>query len=333
MVATPAGRCFGAPRGVPGYVPPGSGAYDACVDAASPYDSYEAAWQAVEAAVSRAEVAEAEAERAAEAAARLERLAASGSRAARIHVRVACRQRESERCQRTTARLQRDFAWLMAAWAARHDPESVSRPVLMNAVARTVRWRDALLLVRDWRGSEKLVAVSNESAGRAHELEAVLGEGPSWEATQGHRCLRAVGDELQARWPLYGEAVYRLGVQAVAAVPVHLGVSLTGGLVLTGQKRGEYGSARLLDIAAALRQCLLSAPDLMCGGEADAPEPDQFADTDLQPALHQAAGMIWERTGVPIEDAIDLIRAHAYAEDRPVAAVAAEVLRGNVLEP
>lgn len=314
-----------------GVCPPRPGAYAAWVDDIGPHDSFEWAWRAVEAAVSRAERAEAAAERAAQAAAKQERLAASGSRAAEMHDLVARRQRESERCQRTTARLQRDFAWLMAGWATRHDPDSVSRPVLMNAVARTVRWRDALLVVRDQRGSEKLVAVSNDSAGRAHELEAVLGEGPSWEATQG-RFVRADGEQLRARWPLYGEAVDRLGVQAVAAVPVPLGPRLTGGLILTGPDPGEYGSARLADIAAALRQCLLATPGLMRGGGADVTELDQFADTDLQPALHQAAGMMCERTGVPIDDAIALIRAHAFAEDRPVQAVAAEVIRGSVLE-
>lgn len=71
----------------------------------------------------------------------------------------------------------------------------------------------------------------------------------------------------------------------------------------------------------------------MCAGETDVPGVDQFADADFQPALHQAAGMLCERTGLPIEDAIDLIRAHAYAEDRPVSEVAAEVIRGTVLEP
>jgi len=306
-------------------------AYDMWVGGSDPRDSLESAWRAVESATRRAEAAEAAAERAANAAARLERLAASGSGAAELHARVARRQRESEQCQRTTAKLQRNFAWMMAGWAARRDPDSVTRPVLMNAVAHMVGWRDALLVVRDQRGSEQLVAVSNVNAQRAHELETILGEGPSWEATQG-RCLRAVGAELEDRWPWYGEAVAALGVHAVAAVPMPVGTELTGGLILTGPAKGEYGSGRLPDIAAALRQCLLAAPELMSTSATDLPELGQFADTDVQPVLHQAAGALNARIGVPIEDAIDLIRARAYAEDRPVADVAAEVTRGSVLE-
>lgn len=176
----------------------------------------------------RADDAEAAADRAAKAAAKLEGLVSAGSPAAEVHARLARRHRDSERCQRTTARLQRDFAWLMANWAARHDPAGLTRPVLMTAVAHTVRWRDALLSVRDQSGSEKLVAASNARAERAHELEMILGEGPSWEAAQG-RSLRAVGVELSARWRRYGAAVERLDVQAVAAVPVHLGSGLRGG--------------------------------------------------------------------------------------------------------
>lgn len=295
-----------------------------------PRKPFESAWWAVEVATERAENAEAAAAHAAQAAARQERLASSGSSAAEVHARLARAHRASERRLRAAAGLQRDYAWLMAGWVARHDPDSLARPVFMNAVARTVGWRDAVLSVRDHHGAEQLVAASDETARRAHELEMILGEGPSWDGGLG-RCILVAGDGLKDRWPRYASAVASLDVHAVAAEPVHLGSDLLGALTLTDADEGANSSSNLTDIVAALRQCLLSAPELLQALQPEVPTFDPFEDADVQPELHQAAGVLRERTGLPVDDAIDLIRAHAYAEDCSVADVAAEVLNGSLL--
>jgi hypothetical protein len=46
--------------------------------------------------------------------------------------------------------------------------------------------------------------------------------------------------------------------------------------------------------------------------------------------VHQATGMISVQAGVPLGQALVLLRAHAYATDRPVAAVARGVLAGSL---
>ena len=65
----------------------------------------------------------------------------------------------------------------------------------------------------------------------------------------------------------------------------------------------------------------------------DLPSLELFGDEDFQPALHQAAGVLHERCGWTIDNAIALIRAHAYAEERRVGEVAEEVVRGGLLLP
>jgi hypothetical protein len=47
-----------------------------------------------------------------------------------------------------------------------------------------------------------------------------------------------------------------------------------------------------------------------------------------QPEVHQASGMLRVQLGIPIADALALLRARAYVDDRPVAEVAHEVLTG-----
>ena len=54
-----------------------------------------------------------------------------------------------------------------------------------------------------------------------------------------------------------------------------------------------------------------------------------FENEDFQPTLHQAAGVLYERHGWAIDDAIALIRAHAYAEDQSVTAAAEEIITGR----
>ena len=51
----------------------------------------------------------------------------------------------------------------------------------------------------------------------------------------------------------------------------------------------------------------------------------------LRGQVHQASGMISEQLGIGIADALVRLRAHAYAEGRPVNAVAADVV-ARVLE-
>jgi hypothetical protein len=46
--------------------------------------------------------------------------------------------------------------------------------------------------------------------------------------------------------------------------------------------------------------------------------------------LHQATGMVSVQARVPVHDALALLRAHAFATDRPVGDVAADVVAGMI---
>jgi len=300
------------------------------VSGTDPRSSFVSALRAVAVATHRALVAEYAASRAAAWAVRQERLADAGGLSAEIHARLAVRHRESERCQRVAARLQRRYAWSLTSWMARKEP-GVARPVLLGAVAESAGWGGAVLTLGMPGETEALVSASDEEARRLHELEVAVGEGPSWEAMAG-RCSSVSGPELSRRWPSYGAAVADLGVRAVAAVPVGHGADQVGSLTVTGEAAPVgWSSAGLVDLAEALQQ-VVGTPDSASCGDLDLPGLEQLESEDFQPALHQAAGVLSHRLGLPMEDGIALVRAHAYAEDRSVAEVAAEVLRGGLLE-
>lgn len=262
-------------------------------------------------------------------AAREERLAAKGSRSAHIHAALADAHRGTQRRQLTAAKLQFDFAWRMAEWAAR-GRDSAARPVLMRAVADVLGWDGAVLILCGDSGTERLVTASDATARAAHDLEVFLGEGPSRDAIRGG--ATAEGTELQHRWPLWGRAVTPLGVRAVAGVALGGGQKPLGSLTVTGRTTARNSSCTLADVAEALRHSVL-APEALYPHTAGLPSLVHLDDEDFRQTLHKAAGTLSAWSGVAIDDAAALIRARAYAEERPISDVADDVLRGDRLQP
>lgn len=168
------------------------------------------------------------------------------------------------------------------------------------------------------------------------ELQLELGEGP---------CVQAWNDDqpvLEAdltaptvvRWPLFAQAAADAGVQAVFAYPMRLGAIRLGVLVLYRDQPGGLDAeerARGLVIAEVASQVVLAvqagaAPDAV--HELLAGEPPHWAE------IHQATGMVSAQLGVPMGEAFVRLRAHAFAEHRPLRDVARAVLaRELMLDP
>jgi len=260
-----------------------------------------------------------------------ERLAACSSNPSRaaLHARMAAMHRRSEACQRTAERLHSRFWRRLQRWMARADAGSLLRPVFMSAVASTAGWDGAVLTVCNGAGVETLVAASDDCARQSHEIDVAVGEGPSWEALRG-RASQAGGAVFERRWPRFGAAAACLGVHAAAGVPLgRSGSGLRASLTVVGATEPSFaGSVSLREMGEALTGTVLCAHLVERAGDADPPGLGLFEDEDFLPALHQAAGALHERCGWDADDAVALLRAHAFAEDRPLAEVAVEVLRG-----
>jgi len=301
-----------------------------------PRQDHDAARQAFQFAVRAAELAHEAAEHAAVMAARQERKIQSLSSTAERHRRMAALHRRTERCQRAAERMHVAFARSLELWLSRQTDGIGERPRFLGAVASTSGWQGAVLTLYNHNGVERLVAASDATARRTHELEVTLAEGPSWDAARGGHVTTEHGTRLERRWPRYGPAVGRIGVHAVSAAPVDLTVDhLRGALTVVGVAAPTLASSESLlrDVADALARTVLRVPSLVQPDSRDLPSLELFGDEDFQPALHQAAGVLHERCGWDIDNAIALIRAHAYAEDRPVQDIAQEVVSGGLLLP
>lgn len=169
--------------------------------------------------------------------------------------------------------MHRSFLATVVRWAARDDAATLLGPVLMGGVAAAAGWGAAVLTLSDAQGRDRFVAASGPTARRLHDLEVVWAEGPSRDAVRAG-ALTAGEHELAIRWPRFGPAARRLGVAAVAAVPVEVCTreeDLCGSLTGLGPPMPdtEVNVCGLKEVAEALGQAVSRAPWVLGAGVPD----------------------------------------------------------------
>ena len=166
---------------------------------------------------------------------------------------------------------------------------------------------------------------------RVEQLQFLLGEGPCRDAYGSASPvladdLRATG--WQRRWPAFAPAAVLAGAHAVFAIPLLVGTSGLGVLDLYRDSAGEMAGQEVADalvFADAVTDLLLAETAAHVDDE-DTPD-GVIGGASLQRAtVHQATGMVSVQLGVPVEDALVGLRAHAFAVGRDLDEVAADVI-------
>ena len=166
------------------------------------------------------------------------------------------------------------------------------------------------------------VCATDEIAARLEDLQDVLGEGPGPDAYITGRMIRAtLGERAARRWPAFAAAAHaELGPMAISAIPIQPGIDVLGVLTLY-----QY-PARPLEKDPTVAQFVadtLGAALLRDGG---LQEDLGNGPWSSQAQVHQAAGMVIAQLGVGPEDALALLRAHAYADGASMAVIARAVV-------
>lgn len=184
-------------------------------------------------------------------------------------------------------------------------------------------------------GNSGMLYASDDIAAQIEELQFVLGEGPCMDAfVDGGPVFIADLDDpdegVAHRWPGFVQGAADLGVRAVYAVPLRIGAICLGVMDLYRREPGmltkEQLEAALLVADAAALSMLHLAPG--------APSFDDTVDPSWsRMQVHQATGMVKVQAGVAIEDALLLLRAHAYTESQPIGDVADDVIFGRLRFP
>lgn len=201
--------------------------------------------------------------------------------------------------------------------------------VLCAACARALPVTGVGLALMSERGPEGLVAATDGPATTMEELQFSLGEGPCMDASSAGRPvlqpdLAATGPQ---RWPGFGPAALEAGIAAIFALPLQVGRIRLGVLDLYRDSPGPLSADQLteaLSYADAAANVLLSL-------QARQPQDGELHPDLVDPSanlaeVHQATGMIAVQSAVGLAEALLLLRAHAYGNERNILAVAYDVL-------
>jgi hypothetical protein len=181
--------------------------------------------------------------------------------------------------------------------------------------------------IRDTHAHNVMVHATNAVAAAIEDLQMTLGEGPCVDVERGGaavmvpdlRELATAGDG----WPVFRSEASGLGVSAVFAFPMRVGPVTLGVVDLYRATPGPLNAAQL--------SSTLSTVDAI-GRHLVAPERGDAAgeDASLSLVVHQAAGIVMVQLDSSVEEALVRLRASAYADGRPVADLAADVVRGDL---
>lgn len=163
------------------------------------------------------------------------------------------------------------------------------------------------------------VWASDETASWLDGIQEVLGEGPGWEAFQSGEIVSTTLNE-DGRWALFSHAAEEeVGQLTLHAVPMRPGGEPMGVMLLyQSGERSEIDTETAQFLANAVGAALLRTPSSTVD--------DLEGPWRARSAVHQAVGMVMAQLSITPEDALVLLRAHAYAEDTTLDVIAAQIV-------
>ena len=210
---------------------------------------------------------------------------------------------------------------------AAEDAENVARH-LCATCAEVVSVAGAGVMIMGPEDSWAVLCASNGVAAAIGDLQYTLGEGPCVEAHLSGAPVAEphLAQPLPSRWPVFAPAALAAGAAALFSFPLRMGGVHLGALTLHQTRAGELSDEQHLD-ALAMADLVLQ---VVLARQAEAPA-GALADelevlSEYRAEVHQASGMVSVQLGVSVADALVRLRSHAYAEGRPLAGVAEDVV-------
>jgi hypothetical protein len=225
-------------------------------------------------------------------------------------------------------------AALAAEWARDGDEPELLPEQLARAAAVALGVDGVGLSLHDAAGNSTPLGASDEAATTAERLQFTAGSGPCMFAAQSGWPVFAPQDQLRTRWPTFHDLL-------VTHTPFRSVVALS----LPGDLRG-HGCLDLY-LTHPIGVVTFDAMEALCVAELISDELSHTATwtqwteiegppwTDTEPARQRA--QVWMATGMvslalqlEASDALAVLRSYAYASDRTVDALAADIVCGRL---
>jgi len=176
------------------------------------------------------------------------------------------------------------------------------------------------------------VCVSNSMTAIVEELQYTLGEGPCVDAFRTKAPV--VAPDLEHadgnRWPAFRVGAESAGVRAVFGFPLLIQSVCFGALNLYHDHAGALSDEQFADALAVAHV----ASRTVLGWQSVAGPGSLAWQLEHVPmhraVVHQASGMVSVQAMVPVPDAVIMLRAYAFAEDRPISEVATDIVSGEL---
>ena len=218
-------------------------------------------------------------------------------------------------------RLARILATVRDGADGRQSLDRLSQATALELAVSAVGF--ALVLGGQHRGT---LGVSDDRAAAVEDLQFTLGEGPCIEANRSGRPVFEPDLATSDRFPAFGPEAAALGLAAAFAVPLHVGSARFGSLDLYHEHPGALNDG-VVDDAVVVADV---ATVTVMGAQADVAVgslTDLLGDVaESRAIVHQATGVVAVQLDVSLDEALVALRARAFADARPVSAVASDVV-------
>ncbi len=203
---------------------------------------------------------------------------------------------------------------------------------LVAACALAVPVTGVGMVLMNEAGPVGVVSATDGPAAVMEELQFTLGEGPCVDSSRTGRPVLVPDLEVAGprRWPAFSAGSLDAGIRAIFAFPLRVGAIRLGVLDLYRDVPGVLSTSQLaeaLSYADAATAVLLHLQSQSEADGADRPVPL----IEDRAEVHQATGFVSARAGVSMPEALVRLRARAYSSDRPIGALAIDVLSGAVV--
>ena len=215
---------------------------------------------------------------------------------------------------------------LRAAWA--QSPDGTGLPAgLTAACARALPVSGVGMALMTDEGPAGIIAATDGAAMELEDLQFTLGEGPCVDASQTGRPVLQPDFARTApqRWPVFAVGALEAGVRALFAFPLRVGAIRLGVLDLYRNRVGPLSADDLIEALSFADAATLVLLDAQAGYPVLVPVPV----LDDRAEVHQATGVVSVQAGVGLAEALVLLRARAFADQRPIGDLARDVLAGT----
>jgi hypothetical protein len=176
-------------------------------------------------------------------------------------------------------------------------------------------------------------SVASALAGQSQalqDLEFTLGEGPGVDSLhQGSPVITHDLSSADLRWPQFAPAAHVLGARMIYALPLQAEDATVGVLTLYRDETGSLSAAEHADallVARLVTQLVLT----MQAGAISESLAWSLDLSDDRAVVHQATGMIAVQLDCGVDEALVRLRAFAFAAERPIHDIAADVVEGHL---